>query len=60
MEPNIRMQKIEILSLDGKIVKIIDHRPGTLVSINNRNLPSGIYFLRIQGDQTYVKKVFVE
>ncbi|MBL7110968.1 MAG: T9SS type A sorting domain-containing protein [Bacteroidales bacterium] len=60
MESNLRLQKIEILSLEGKIVKILDHTPGTLVSINQRNLPSGTYFLRIQGDQTYVKKVIVE
>ena len=60
MEPNLKLQKIEIISLDGKIVKILDHRPGTLVSINEKNLPSGTYFLRIQGDQSYVKKVFVD
>ena len=60
MEPNLQLQKIEIFSLEGKIVKILDHRPGTLVSINEKNLPTGTYFLRIQGDQTYVKKVFVE
>ena len=60
MEPNLQLQKIEIFSLEGKIVKILDHRPGTLVSINEKNLPTGTYFLRIQGDQSYVKKVFVE
>jgi hypothetical protein len=60
MEPNLQSQKIEILSLDGRIVKVLDHRPGTLLSINNRNLPAGTYILRIQGDQSYVKKVFVE
>ena len=60
MEPILQLQKIEILSLDGKIVKILDHRPGTLVSINEKNLPSGTYFLRIQGDESYVKKVYVD
>jgi hypothetical protein len=60
MEPNLQLQKIEIFSLEGKIVKILDHRPGTLVSINEKNLPTGTYFLRIQGDQSYVKKVIVE
>ena len=60
MESNLRFQKIEILSIEGKIVKILDHRPGTLVSINEKNLPAGTYFLRIQGDQSYVKKVFVD
>ncbi len=60
MESNLQLQKIEIFSIEGKIVKILDHRPGTLVSINEKNLPSGTYFLRIQGDQSYVKKVYVD
>ncbi len=60
MEPNFQLQKIEIISLEGKIVKIVNHSPGTLVSINHRNLPSGTYFLRLQGDQTYLKRIRVE
>jgi hypothetical protein len=60
MEPNLQQQKIEILNLDGKIVKIFNHKPGSLVSIQRKKLPSGSYYLRIQGDQTYLKRVTVD
>jgi len=53
------IQKIEILSLDGRLVKILDNFQGNSIIINRENLPSGLYFLRIHADEVYLKKVLV-
>jgi len=59
MRNNKPLQKIEILSLDGRIVRIIDHIDTPSITINRENLYPGLYFLRIHADTIYVRKVIV-
>jgi len=54
------IQKVEILSIDGRIIRIIENISSNLISIDRGNLPSGMYLLQINGDRTLVKKVIVE
>ena len=59
MKNNKIIKRIEILSIDGKVVRIIDHIHSESLTINRENLPSGMYFLRIHSDETFVKKVLI-
>ncbi len=56
---NMPVNKIEILSLDGRLVRILDNIQVNSITINRENLPSGLYFLRIHADEVYLKKVMV-
>ena len=50
---------IEILDLNGRVIDVIEHtNEKTLVHIGN--LPSGIYFIKANGDSTIVLKKFVK
>jgi len=52
-------QRIELIDNNGRIVRTIDNVNSNPVTINRDNLPSGIYFIRIHSDHTYVEKVII-
>jgi hypothetical protein len=54
-----KIQKIELIDIHGRTVRSIDNANSNSVTIHRQNLPSGIYFIRIQSDDTYVKKVII-
>jgi len=60
MKNHTNINRIEILSLDGRLVRIIDPVGSPSVTINRENLPAGMYFLRIHSDKIYTAKVLVE
>ena len=55
----VQTQKIELIDIHGRIVRSIDNVNSNTVTIHRDNLPSGIYFIRIHSDDTYVKKVII-
>ena len=55
----VQVQKIELIDIHGRLVKTIDNVNSNSITIHRDNLPSGIYFIRIQSDDTYVKKVMI-
>ena len=55
----IQTLKIEIIDIYGRTVRTIDNINSNSVTIYRDNLPSGIYFIRIHSDDTYVKKVII-
>ncbi|RLD29978.1 MAG: hypothetical protein DRI73_10685, partial [Bacteroidetes bacterium] len=55
----VQTQKIELIDIHGRIVRTMDKVNGTSVTIQRDNLTSGIYFIRIHSDDTYVKKVVI-
>ena len=55
----IQTQKIELIDIHGRIVRSIDNVNSNSVTIQRENLSSGNYFIRIQSDDTYVKKVII-
>ena len=59
MKNDRQIQKIEILSLDGRILRILDNVQGKSVTIARGNLPSGLCFFRVHADKIYLKKVLV-
>jgi len=60
MQNRKHIHKVEILSLDGRVVRIIDNVNSSSLTINRENLPGGLYFLRIHADEIYTKKVMVD
>ena len=56
----VQTQKIELIDIHGRIVRTIDNVNSNSVNIHRDNLPSGIYFIRIHSDDTYVKKVIIK
>ena len=55
----VHTQKIELIDIHGRILRTIDNVISNSVTIHRENLPSGIYFIRIHSDKTYVKKVII-
>ena len=55
----IQTQRIELIDIHGRTVRTIDNVNSNSVTIHKENLPSGIYFIRIHSDDTYVKKVII-
>ena len=55
----VQIQKIELIDIHGRIVRSIENVNNNSVTIHRENLPSGIYFIRIHSDDTYVKKVII-
>ena len=55
----IQVQKIDLIDMHGRLVRTIDNVNSNSVTIHRDNLPSGIYFIRIHSDDTYVKKVII-
>ena len=54
-----QIQKIELIDIHGRIVRTVDNVNSNTVTIYTDNLQSGIYFIRIHSDDTYVKKVII-
>ena len=55
----VKTKKIELIDIHGRILRTIDNVNSNSVTIHRENLPSGIYFIRIHSDDTYVKKVII-
>jgi len=55
----VQTRKIDVIDIHGRIVRTIDNINNNSVTIHRENLTSGIYFIRIQSDDTYVKKVII-
>ncbi len=55
----IQVQNIDLIDIHGRIVRTIDNVNSNSIMIHRENLPSGIYFIRIHSDDTYVKKVII-
>ena len=53
-------QRIDLIDIHGRTVRTIDIVNSNSVTIHRDNLPSGIYFIRIHSDDTYVKKVIIK
>ena len=53
-------QKIELIDIHGRTVRTINNVNSNSVTILRENLPSGIYFIKIHSDDTYVKKVIIK
>jgi hypothetical protein len=51
--------KMVIIYMYGRTVRTIDNVESNSVTIPRGNLPSGIYFIRIYSDDTFVKKVVI-
>jgi hypothetical protein len=60
MENNVPIQKVEILGLDGRILRVADNLHINPVTIERGDLPSGLYILRIHAEELYIKKVLVQ
>ena len=60
MNNDILLKKVEILSLDGRVVRIVDQAHSSSITINRQGLPSGLYFFRIYADKTYISRVIIE
>jgi len=52
--------KIELVDMLGRCVRILDNLSDNHITIYRENLSSGLYFLRIHSDDTYVKKVIIK
>jgi len=55
----VHTKKIELIDIHGRTVRSIDNVNSNSVTIHRDNLPSGIYFIRIHSNDTYVKKVVI-
>ena len=50
--------RIELFNLDGETVRIVNRSRNRSVSIL-RNLPAGLYFLRIGGDEPRIRRILI-
>ena len=55
----VQTRKIELIDIHGNTVRSLHNINSNSVRIQRENLPSGIYFIRIQSDDIYVKKVII-
>ncbi len=55
----VQTEKIDLIDIHGRTVRSIDNVNSNSVTIHRDNLPSGIYFIRIHSDDTYVQKVII-
>jgi hypothetical protein len=60
LSDDVNTLKIEIIDMYGRTVRTYDDFNSNSVTIHRENLPSGIYFIRIYSDDTYVKKVIIK
>ena len=59
LSDDLQTERIELIDIHGRIVRTIDNVNSNSVMIHRDNLSSGIYFIRILSDDTYVKKVII-
>jgi len=55
----VQTQRVELIDIHGRVVRSIDNVIGNTVTIHRESLPSGIYFIRVYTDDTYIRKVIV-
>ncbi len=55
----IQFRNIEIIDMYGRTVRSIDITKGNSITIQRGNLPSGIYLLRMNSDNKYIRKVII-
>ena len=54
-----RIRRIEIMDMYGRTVRTIDDVNNNSVTIHRGKLPVGIYFIRIQTDDTFIRKAII-
>ncbi|MFH0757194.1 MAG: T9SS type A sorting domain-containing protein [Bacteroidota bacterium] len=54
------IQRIDLVNMLGQTVRTIDHPQGNSVTLTRENLPSGIYFLKICGEETVITKLMID
>ena len=57
---NIRVRKIELVDITGRTIRTLDKISGASVTLERDDLPGGIYLIRIQADEIYVKKLIIK
>ncbi|KPL17217.1 MAG: hypothetical protein AMS26_01635 [Bacteroides sp. SM23_62] len=55
----IQVYTIDLIDIYVRIVRTIDKVNNNSVTMHRDNLPSGIYFSRINSDDTYIKKSII-
>ncbi len=58
--PDLSNQFIDILDVNGRLIKTVNHSGGSLVQTDVSSLISGLYFLRISNGESAVMKRFVK
>jgi hypothetical protein len=56
---NDQILNVDIFDTKGRIVRRIDHIENESITLTRDNLPSGLYFIRINADKIHVKKVII-
>jgi hypothetical protein len=56
---SLKIFKIEIIDLCGKILRTIDHINSNSTTIKRGDLLSGFYFLRIHADDIYTRDIII-
>lgn len=51
---------IEVMDSRGRIIRIIHFTSGLSIRMGRDNIPDGIYFIRINSNNIYVKKVIIQ
>lgn len=54
------IQKVEIISLEGRLLSILDNIRKNQVTVDRTGLTSGVYIFRVYTEEIYVRKVLVE
>ena len=60
MKDNRHMRKIEILDLQGRLVRIIEEPGSGTISLQRGTLSPGLYLLRIRTEDNVLKKIVVQ
>ena len=58
--PNAATFKVELFDQTGRVVRSIENVRGEQVMIDREDLSSGVYHLRLTGDQIYNAKLVIE
>ena len=56
-ERNVR--RIDLVNMLGKVVREENKIDGNTITLNRGDLPSGLYFLKVYGDETFVMKLLI-
>jgi hypothetical protein len=54
------IRRIDLVNMLGQTVRTIEQPQGNSVTLTRKNLPSGIYFLKVTAEETFILKVMIE
>ena len=60
IDEQLHISGVELLNITGQLIRTLDYQVGNEIIIHRGNLNSGIYFLRVRADNTYVIKLVLE